>query len=77
MIAYYCSKNLINQTTAKATLTQMISVIFTRMEQQAAVQQAAAADAQQQKSKQVRMESVKFVKRTLVLLGHMCPRRLI
>ncbi|XP_065062368.1 brefeldin A-inhibited guanine nucleotide-exchange protein 2-like isoform X1 [Rhopilema esculentum] len=29
---YLASKNLINQTTAKATLTQMISVIFQRME---------------------------------------------
>jgi hypothetical protein len=28
------SKNLINQTTAKATLTQMLNVIFTRMENQ-------------------------------------------
>ena len=35
-----CSKNLINQTTAKATLTQMISVIFTRMEQQVSSQSA-------------------------------------
>ena len=31
---YLASKNLINQTTAKATLTQMISVIFQRMEAQ-------------------------------------------
>lgn len=29
---YLGSKNLVNQTTAKATLTQMLSVIFTRME---------------------------------------------
>uniref|UniRef100_A0A672UAQ8 ARF guanine nucleotide exchange factor 2 n=1 Tax=Strigops habroptila TaxID=2489341 RepID=A0A672UAQ8_STRHB len=29
---YLASKNLINQTTAKATLTQMLNVIFTRME---------------------------------------------
>lgn len=33
---YLASKNLINQTTAKATLTQMLNVIFTRMENQAA-----------------------------------------
>ncbi|XP_074643889.1 brefeldin A-inhibited guanine nucleotide-exchange protein 1-like [Tubulanus polymorphus] len=34
---YLASKNLINQTTAKATLTQMLNVIFTRMENQAAL----------------------------------------
>ncbi|XP_057686488.1 brefeldin A-inhibited guanine nucleotide-exchange protein 2 isoform X3 [Corythoichthys intestinalis] len=33
---YLASRNLINQTTAKATLTQMLNVIFTRMENQAA-----------------------------------------
>ena len=32
---YLASKNLINQTTAKATLTQMLNVIFMRMENQA------------------------------------------
>lgn len=32
---YLASKNLINQTTAKATLTQMLNVIFARMESQA------------------------------------------
>ncbi|KAJ8305728.1 hypothetical protein KUTeg_016273 [Tegillarca granosa] len=32
---YLASKNLVNQTTAKATLTQMLNVIFTRMEVQA------------------------------------------
>ncbi|XP_070194848.1 brefeldin A-inhibited guanine nucleotide-exchange protein 1-like isoform X2 [Littorina saxatilis] len=32
---YLASKNLVNQTTAKATLTQMLNVIFCRMEQQA------------------------------------------
>lgn len=32
---YLSSKNLINQTTARATLTQMLNVIFTRMEYQA------------------------------------------
>lgn len=31
---YLSSKNLINQTTAQATLTQMLNVIFTRMESQ-------------------------------------------
>ncbi|XP_068119264.1 brefeldin A-inhibited guanine nucleotide-exchange protein 2 [Hyperolius riggenbachi] len=32
---YLASKNLVNQTTARATLTQMLNVIFTRMEVQA------------------------------------------
>ena len=32
---YLASKNLVNQTTAKATLTQMLNVIFMRMENQA------------------------------------------
>ncbi|XP_078456727.1 brefeldin A-inhibited guanine nucleotide-exchange protein 1-like isoform X1 [Lampetra planeri] len=32
---YLASKNMINQTTAKATLTQMLNVIFARMENQA------------------------------------------
>ncbi|XP_044734838.1 brefeldin A-inhibited guanine nucleotide-exchange protein 1 isoform X2 [Chrysoperla carnea] len=32
---YLASKNLINQTTARATLTQMLNVIFARMENQA------------------------------------------
>ncbi|CAL1607164.1 unnamed protein product [Knipowitschia caucasica] len=36
---YLASRNLINQTTAKATLTQMSHVIFTRMEQQAALEE--------------------------------------
>lgn len=32
---YLASRNLINQTTARATLTQMLNVIFARMEAQA------------------------------------------
>lgn len=32
---YLAGKNLINQTTARATLTQMINVTFARMESQA------------------------------------------
>uniref|UniRef100_W5M5H3 ARF guanine nucleotide exchange factor 2 n=1 Tax=Lepisosteus oculatus TaxID=7918 RepID=W5M5H3_LEPOC len=35
---YLASKNLINQTTAKATLTQMLNVIFARMESQATLE---------------------------------------
>ena len=38
---YLASKNLINQTTAKATLTQMLNVIFARMENQAVSPSAA------------------------------------
>jgi brefeldin A-inhibited guanine nucleotide-exchange protein len=37
---YLASKNLINQTTARATLTQMLNVIFTRMESQAVSRKA-------------------------------------
>lgn len=40
---YLASRNLINQTTAKATLTQMLNVIFTRMENQAVSSGSAAA----------------------------------
>lgn len=36
---YLASKNLVNQTTARATLTQMLNVIFTRMENQALEEQ--------------------------------------
>lgn len=32
---YLASRNLVNQTTAKATLTQMLNVVFARMEVQA------------------------------------------
>ncbi|XP_030068916.1 brefeldin A-inhibited guanine nucleotide-exchange protein 2 isoform X1 [Microcaecilia unicolor] len=45
---YLASKNLINQTTAKATLTQMLNVIFTRMENQA-LQEAKELEKQHQK----------------------------
>ncbi|XP_063968593.1 brefeldin A-inhibited guanine nucleotide-exchange protein 1-like [Lytechinus pictus] len=41
---YLASKNLINQTTAKATLTQMLNVIFSRMEQQAIYEAKLKAD---------------------------------
>ncbi|NXQ23651.1 BIG2 protein, partial [Alaudala cheleensis] len=43
---YLASKNLINQTTAKATLTQMLNVIFTRMENQALQESREAERAQ-------------------------------
>uniref|UniRef100_A0A8D3DEU3 ADP-ribosylation factor guanine nucleotide-exchange factor 2 (brefeldin A-inhibited) n=1 Tax=Scophthalmus maximus TaxID=52904 RepID=A0A8D3DEU3_SCOMX len=44
---YLASRNLINQTTAKATLTQMLNVIFTRMENQ-------ALEAQEQEKERLR-----------------------
>lgn len=37
---YLASKNLINQTTARATLTQMLNVIFGRMESQAEIDES-------------------------------------
>ncbi|KAF6728741.1 Brefeldin A-inhibited guanine nucleotide-exchange protein 2 [Oryzias melastigma] len=46
---YLASRNLINQTTAKATLTQMLNVIFTRMENQAAL------EAQEQEMERLRL----------------------
>ncbi|XP_010567976.1 PREDICTED: brefeldin A-inhibited guanine nucleotide-exchange protein 2 isoform X2 [Haliaeetus leucocephalus] len=47
---YLASKNLINQTTAKATLTQMLNVIFTRMENQAIQESREIEKTNQQKS---------------------------
>ncbi|XP_063002043.1 brefeldin A-inhibited guanine nucleotide-exchange protein 2 isoform X1 [Elgaria multicarinata webbii] len=47
---YLASKNLINQTTAKATLTQMLNVIFTRMENQAIQEAKELEKLNQQKS---------------------------
>ncbi|XP_059683338.1 brefeldin A-inhibited guanine nucleotide-exchange protein 2 [Gavia stellata] len=47
---YLASKNLINQTTAKATLTQMLNVIFTRMENQAIQESREVEKTNQQKS---------------------------
>ncbi|KAM4622378.1 brefeldin A-inhibited guanine nucleotide-exchange protein 2 [Discoglossus pictus] len=46
---YLASKNLVNQTTAKATLTQMLNVIFIRMENQA-LQELHDYEKQQQRS---------------------------
>ncbi|KAL3063881.1 hypothetical protein OYC64_000243 [Pagothenia borchgrevinki] len=46
---YLASRNLINQTTAKATLTQMLNVIFIRMENQAAL------EAQEQEKDRLRL----------------------
>uniref|UniRef100_A0A4W6BK87 ARF guanine nucleotide exchange factor 2 n=1 Tax=Lates calcarifer TaxID=8187 RepID=A0A4W6BK87_LATCA len=48
---YLASRNLINQTTAKATLTQMLNVIFTRMENQAV---SPALEAQEQEKERLR-----------------------
>uniref|UniRef100_A0A8C7T6T0 ARF guanine nucleotide exchange factor 1 n=1 Tax=Oncorhynchus mykiss TaxID=8022 RepID=A0A8C7T6T0_ONCMY len=44
---YLASKNLINQTTAKATLTQMLNVIFARMENQAVNAKEPASETKQ------------------------------
>lgn len=41
---YLASKNLINQTTARATLTQMLNVIFSRMENQHALSRHSVSD---------------------------------
>ncbi|XP_053572906.1 brefeldin A-inhibited guanine nucleotide-exchange protein 2 [Bombina bombina] len=46
---YLASKNLVNQTTAKATLTQMLNVIFIKMENQA-LQELRDYEKQQQKT---------------------------
>ncbi|XP_028406357.1 brefeldin A-inhibited guanine nucleotide-exchange protein 1-like [Dendronephthya gigantea] len=50
---YLASRNLINQTTAKATLTQMISLVFQRMESQA------VADAKLQEELALEKEALK------------------
>uniref|UniRef100_A0A671QPD9 Brefeldin A-inhibited guanine nucleotide-exchange protein 2-like n=1 Tax=Sinocyclocheilus anshuiensis TaxID=1608454 RepID=A0A671QPD9_9TELE len=52
---YLASRNLINQTTAKATLTQMLSVIFTRMENQA-VSNNSALEAQEAEKERQRLQ---------------------
>ncbi|TMW45397.1 hypothetical protein DOY81_009519 [Sarcophaga bullata] len=60
---YLSSKNLVNQTTACATLTQMLDVIFSRMENQVyevaaqAVQEAAAANTSQASEASVSVKS--------------------
>uniref|UniRef100_A0AAQ4RZC7 ADP-ribosylation factor guanine nucleotide-exchange factor 2 (brefeldin A-inhibited) n=1 Tax=Gasterosteus aculeatus aculeatus TaxID=481459 RepID=A0AAQ4RZC7_GASAC len=51
---YLASRNLINQTTAKATLTQMLNVIFTRMENQA-VSASHALEAQELEKDRLRL----------------------
>ncbi|KAM4689505.1 brefeldin A-inhibited guanine nucleotide-exchange protein 1 isoform 2-T2 [Discoglossus pictus] len=48
---YLASKNLVNQTTAKATLTQMLNVIFARMENQA-LQEAKHMEKERHKQQQ-------------------------
>ncbi|XP_076264030.1 ADP ribosylation factor guanine nucleotide exchange factor Sec71 [Rhynchophorus ferrugineus] len=58
---FLASKNLINQTTARATLTQMLNVIFTRMENQAL---EAEVQAELQANEKINMTNgeAKFVK---------------
>uniref|UniRef100_A0A8V5H642 Uncharacterized protein n=1 Tax=Melopsittacus undulatus TaxID=13146 RepID=A0A8V5H642_MELUD len=55
---YLASKNLINQTTAKATLTQMLNVIFTRMENQAIQESREVEKMSQQKSQSPAIQAV-------------------
>ncbi|XP_009697452.1 PREDICTED: brefeldin A-inhibited guanine nucleotide-exchange protein 2-like, partial [Cariama cristata] len=55
---YLASKNLINQTTAKATLTQMLNVIFTRMENQAIQESREIEKINQQKSQSPAIQAV-------------------
>ncbi|XP_019395342.1 PREDICTED: brefeldin A-inhibited guanine nucleotide-exchange protein 2 [Crocodylus porosus] len=55
---YLASKNLINQTTAKATLTQMLNVIFTRMENQAIQEARELEKTNQQKSQSPVIQTV-------------------
>lgn len=47
---FLASRNLINQTTARATLTQMLNVIFVRMENQALANEVQTDLAQQNNS---------------------------
>ncbi|XP_011914061.1 PREDICTED: brefeldin A-inhibited guanine nucleotide-exchange protein 1 isoform X3 [Cercocebus atys] len=53
---YLASKNLINQTTAKATLTQMLNVIFARMENQA-LQEAKQMEKERHRQQQHLLQS--------------------
>uniref|UniRef100_A0A669P3B7 ADP ribosylation factor guanine nucleotide exchange factor 2 n=1 Tax=Phasianus colchicus TaxID=9054 RepID=A0A669P3B7_PHACC len=55
---YLASKNLINQTTAKATLTQMLNVIFTRMENQSVQESREVGKTNQQKSQSPAIQAV-------------------
>ncbi|XP_072762890.1 brefeldin A-inhibited guanine nucleotide-exchange protein 1 [Anoplolepis gracilipes] len=50
---YLASRNLVNQTTARATLTQMINVIFARMETQAEEENVRIDGEQQQQQQEV------------------------
>lgn len=62
---YLASKNLINQTTAKATLTQMLNVIFARMENQAVSISVSLSRNQLLKANQLE----RFVSSLLTLFG--------
>lgn len=52
---YLASRNLVNQTTARATLTQMLNVIFTRMEMQAMEAEVLSKEADQSEPDTVEM----------------------
>uniref|UniRef100_A0A7N6AFL1 SEC7 domain-containing protein n=1 Tax=Anabas testudineus TaxID=64144 RepID=A0A7N6AFL1_ANATE len=77
---YLASKNLINQTTAKATLTQMLNVIFTRMENQAlpipSSQHASSKRRRQRSSERRTGHTVKrFVLASVLVQKHFRARR--
>lgn len=59
---FLASKNLINQTTARATLTQMLNVIFTRMENQALEAEVEAEIQSSQNLNEKEDKSVKSLK---------------
>lgn len=61
LFAHDFSKNLINQTTAKGTLTQMLNVIFTRMEQQAVAQAEADEKLKQESSTPTDVRKVEYL----------------
>ena len=58
---YLASKNMINQTTAKATLNQMLSAIFSRMEQRTLEEDIAQEEEEEEKKKDEDLERDAFI----------------
>ena len=58
---YLASKNMINQTTAKATLNQMLSAIFSRMEQRTLEEDIAQEEEEEEKRKDEDLERDSFI----------------
>ncbi|CAL1541394.1 unnamed protein product, partial [Lymnaea stagnalis] len=56
---YLASRNLVNRLTAKATLTQMLNVIFSRMEAQASQDQKSQERTEREDSKKLEIEEKK------------------